>query len=73
MAARDTGFGAVETLLHHGKLLSLELLVRVLENPLHNWNNVRPEVHTELHTPPNSWCTSWRLLLTEFDRNSSVL
>lgn len=44
MAARETGFGAVENFLHQGKLLALELLVRVLENPLHAWSNVRPEV-----------------------------
>ena len=44
MAARETGFGAVENLLHQGKLLALELLVRVLENPLHTWNHVRLEV-----------------------------
>ena len=44
MAARDTGFGAAETLLHEGKLLALDLLWHILENPLHIWNNVRPEV-----------------------------
>lgn len=51
MAARETGFGAVENLLHQGKLLALELLVRVLENPLHIWSHVRPEVGllTRLH------------------------
>jgi hypothetical protein len=44
MAAREIGFGAVESLLHEGKLLALDLLYRILENPLHVWNNVRPEV-----------------------------
>ena len=44
MAARETGFGAVENLLHQGKLLALDLLVRIFDNPLHIWNNVRPEV-----------------------------
>ena len=44
MAARDTGVGAVETLLHQGKLLALDLLVKVFENPLHTWQNVRPQV-----------------------------
>lgn len=44
MAARDTGVGAVEYLLHQGKLLALDLLVKVFENPLHTWQNVRPQV-----------------------------
>ena len=48
MAARDTGVGAVETLLHQGKLLALDLLVKVFENPLHVWQNVRPEVCTSV-------------------------
>lgn len=51
MAARDTGVGAVETLLHQGKLLALELLVRVFENPLHTWQNVRPQVSHLLGQP----------------------
>lgn len=44
MAARDTGFGVAESLLHEGKLLALDLLYHILENPLHIWNNVRHEV-----------------------------
>ena len=44
MAARETGFGAVEQYLHAGKLLALELLVRILENPHHHWSALRPEV-----------------------------
>ncbi len=44
MAARETGFGAVEQYMHQGKLLALELLVRVFDNPIHHWDNVRPEV-----------------------------
>ena len=44
MAARETGFGAVEQYMHAGKLLALELLVRVLENPHHHWSALRPEV-----------------------------
>jgi len=51
MAARETGIGAVESLLHEGKLLALDLLYRILENPLHVWNNVRPEV---CNPPPSS-------------------
>ena len=60
MAARETGFGAVETLLHQGKLLALELLVRIMDNPLHVWNNMRPEVRT---LRPCSWMMSDRLHL----------
>lgn len=52
MAARETGFGAVEQYMHAGKLLALELLVRVLENPHHHWSALRPEV-----TAPNSKCS----------------
>lgn len=48
MAARETGFGAVEGLLHEGKLLALDLLCSILDNPLHVWTNVRPEVCLEL-------------------------
>jgi len=44
MAARETGFGAVEQYMHAGKLLALELTVRVLENPHHHWSALRPEV-----------------------------
>lgn len=52
MAARDTGFGAVESLLHEGKLLALDLLYHILENPLHSWNNVRAEVSLSLLSFP---------------------
>ena len=34
MAARETGFGAVEAYMHQGKLLALDLVVKLLENPL---------------------------------------
>ena len=44
MAARETGIGAVETFMHAGKLLALDLLVQILENKAHNWGNVRQEV-----------------------------
>ncbi len=46
MAARETGFGAVEQYMHAGKLLALELLVRVFENPHHHWSALRAEVST---------------------------
>ncbi len=36
--------------MHAGKLLALELLVRVLENPHHHWSALRPEV-CRFHTP----------------------
>ena len=44
MAARETGFGAVEQFMHAGKLLALELLVRALESPHHHWVSLRSEV-----------------------------
>ena len=44
MAARETGIGAVETFMHAGKLLALDLLVKVLQHPGHTWSHVRPEV-----------------------------
>lgn len=53
MAARETGFGAVEQYMHAGKLLALELLVRVFENPHHHWSALRAEVSI----PPLT-CTS---------------
>ncbi len=46
MAARETGFGAVEQFMHAGKLLALELLVRALESPHHHWPSLRPEART---------------------------
>lgn len=44
MAARDTGLGAVEQYMHQGKLLALDLLVRVLSDPHHHWAHARPQV-----------------------------
>lgn len=44
MAARETGIGAVETFMHAGKLLALDLLVQILQNKAHIWGNVRREV-----------------------------
>jgi hypothetical protein len=43
MAARETGLGTVESYMHKGKLLALDLLVRVLTNPMHDWALMRPE------------------------------
>ena len=48
MAARETGFGAVEQYMHAGKLLALELLVRVFENPHHHWTALRPQARAWL-------------------------
>ncbi len=44
MAARETGIGAVETFMHAGKLLALDLLVKVLQHQGHTWSHVRQEV-----------------------------
>ena len=51
MAARETGFGAVEQYMHAGKLLALELLVRVFENPHHHWTSLRPEARCLRSSP----------------------
>jgi len=51
MAARETGFGAVEQFMHAGKLLALELLVRALESPHHHWPSLRPEARGALARP----------------------
>ena len=44
MAARDTGLGAVEQFMHQGKLLALDLLTHVFNDPGHNWALSRPSV-----------------------------
>ena len=56
MAARETGIGAVETYMHAGKLLALELLVKVLENQSHSWSHVRQEVLTPRHPCHVKFC-----------------
>ena len=73
MAARETGFGQVEQYMHAGKLLALELLVRVFENPHHHWSTLRPEVRkssvfasphvTTLIPGSSAWPTFLDLLL----------
>ena len=55
MAARETGFGAVEQYMHAGKLLALELVVQVFENPHHIWATLRPEVSREACIM-REWC-----------------
>lgn len=37
--------------MHKGKLLSLDLLLRVLSNPMHDWSHVRPVFAAELRQP----------------------
>ena len=49
MAARETGIGHVEDYMHAGKLLSLDLLVKVLEDKSHNWSHVRTAVRENHH------------------------
>lgn len=51
LGARETSWGAAETVVHEGKLLALELLTRVLCDPLHDWLGVRPEFAGELRAP----------------------
>ena len=66
MAARETGIGAVETYMHAGKLLALELLVKVLENQAHTWSHVRQEVSkysTSYFTPYRTGTKSSRIII----------
>ena len=51
MAARETGKGAGETFMHTGKLLALDVLVKVLTNPAHDWSQVRREFSQQLRQP----------------------
>ena len=37
--------------MHKGKLLALDLLLRVLSNPMHDWAHVRPLFAGELRQP----------------------
>lgn len=61
MAARETGIGAVETFMHAGKLLALDLLVKVLQHQGHTWSHVRQEVRlTDWQTKGKS---SYRITL----------
>jgi hypothetical protein len=51
LAARETGIGAGETYMHVGKLLALDMLVKVLTNPVHDWSQVRREFSHQLRQP----------------------
>ena len=51
LASRDTGLTEVESFLFQGKLLSLELLLKVLLNPQHSWDHVRDVFFRHLRQP----------------------
>ncbi len=51
MASRETGVGAAGTYFHTGKLLALDTIVKVLTNPMHDWENVRSELAVHLRQP----------------------
>ena len=51
MASRETGVGAAGTYFHTGKLLALDTIVKVLTNPMHDWDNMRSELAVHLRQP----------------------
>ncbi|GLI68912.1 hypothetical protein VaNZ11_013463 [Volvox africanus] len=51
LASREGGVTEVDKYLAAGKLLALELVVKVLQNPIHCWDNVRDEFVRHLHRP----------------------
>ena len=51
MASRETGSGAAGTYFHSGKLLALETIVKVMSNPIHDWEHIRPELAMHLRQP----------------------
>jgi len=51
LAARETGIGAGETYMHVGKLLALDMLVKVLTNPINDWSQVRRDFSHQLRHP----------------------
>ncbi|KAJ9527457.1 hypothetical protein QJQ45_025726 [Haematococcus lacustris] len=51
LASREAGLTEVESYLHQGKLLALELLVKVFQNPQHRWENVRDALTHHLRHP----------------------
>jgi hypothetical protein len=51
LAARDAGPGGSESYMQAGKLLALDLLVKVLSNPAHDWGQLRPEFAAQLRQP----------------------
>lgn len=51
MASRETGAGAAGTYFHSGKLLALNTMVKVLMDPMHDWDHIRPELAVHLRQP----------------------
>ena len=51
LASRETGSSSSEGLLNQGKLLALEMLAKVLCNPLHAWDHVREPFCKQLRQP----------------------
>lgn len=51
LASRDGGTSSAEPFLHQGKLLALELLVKVVQNPQHCWDHVRETFCRHLRQP----------------------
>ncbi|GFR41199.1 hypothetical protein Agub_g1869, partial [Astrephomene gubernaculifera] len=52
LASREAGVTEIDKYLTAGKLLALELVVKVLQNPIHHgWENVREEFVRPLHQP----------------------
>ena len=63
MAARDTGLGAVEQFMHQGKLLALDLLTHVFNDPGHNWSLSRPLVRQAFFWTSSDDCAVSELVL----------
>lgn len=51
LASRESGSSSAESYLHQGKLLALEMLAKVLSNPLHFWDHVREPFCRQLRQP----------------------
>ncbi|KAI8114546.1 hypothetical protein M9434_002668 [Picochlorum sp. BPE23] len=51
MASRETGSGAAGTYYHTGKLFALDTVVKVLTNPMHEWDYIRTELAIQLRQP----------------------
>ena len=51
MASRETGSGAAGTYYHTGKLFALDTVVRVLMDPMHEWDCIRTELAIQLRQP----------------------
>eukprot|EP00198_Chlamydomonas_reinhardtii_P013970 XP_001703307.1 SEC7/BIG-like ARF-GEF [Chlamydomonas reinhardtii] len=51
LASREAGVTDIDKYLAAGKLLALELVVKVIQNPMHNWENVREEFARHMHQP----------------------